>query len=184
MPQKFFKRWIPNPQGLKNQPGLKFLGVLLEDPYLFHLNRHSISAAFAVGLFIAFLPIPGQVPLVALSAAVLRCNLPIAFLLIMVSNPFTVPIIFYAAYKVGASILHVPPMPFHFELSWQWLSNGFLHVWEPLILGCLLASFFFSALGYLFIQWLWRWQIVRRWNRRKHQRMLRSATRRNRGSSC
>lgn len=167
MPRKFFKRWMPNPQVLKKKPGLKFLGVLLEDPNLFHLNRHSISAAFAVGLFIAFLPIPGQVPLVAFASFVLRCNLPIATALILVSNPFTFPFIFYAAYKLGARILQVPTSSFKFELNWQWLSNGFLHIWEPLVLGCLLASFFFSALGYLIIQWTWRWHVVKRWQKRR-----------------
>ena len=175
MPQKFFKRWMPNPHGLKKKPGLKFLGVLLEDPYLFQLNRHSTSSAFAVGLFVAFLPIPGQVPLAAFASVLLRCNLPIAIALIMVSNPFTFPIIFYAAYKVGASILQVPPTNFNFELSWHWLTNGFLHVWEPLVLGCLLASFFFSAMGYLGIRWLWRWQVIRRWNHRKLQRRVANA---------
>jgi len=170
MPRKFFKRWMPNPAVLKKQPGLKFLGVLLEDPFLFHLNRHSVSAAFAAGLFIAFLPIPGQVPLIALASIILRCNLPIATALIFISNPLTFPIIFFGAYKLGARILQIPATPFKFELSWQWLSNGFLHVWEPLVLGSLLASFFFSALGYLAIQWIWRWQIIKRWHTRKLHR--------------
>jgi len=51
---------------------------LIHDPNLFHINRHSLSAGVFVGLFIAFLPIPGQVLVAAFMAWKLRCNLPIA----------------------------------------------------------------------------------------------------------
>lgn len=170
MPRKLFQRWMPDPHKIRNNPALKFLGVLLHDPYLFHLNRHSISVAFFIGLFVAFLPIPGQIPLVALLALLFRCNLPISIALIWISNPLTFPIIFYACYKIGANILQVPDNSFSFELSWAWLSTGFPQIWAPLLMGSLLASLFFSCTGYLAIQWIWRWNVTRKWQTRREKR--------------
>ena len=172
MPRKLFKRWTPDPHKIRKIPALKFLGTLLHDPNLFHLNRHSVSVAFFVGLFIAFLPIPGQVPLAAFFALVFRCNLPIAVALVWISNPLTFPIIFFAAYKFGGRILQLPERDFSFELSWEWVQGEFLVIWQPLILGCFLASMFFSCLGYLVMQWTWRWHVVKKWERRRYLRKL------------
>lgn len=166
MPRKIFKRWLPDPANVRNTPALKFLGVLLHDPNLFHLNRHSVSVAFFAGLFIAFLPVPGQTPLAAVAALLFRCNLPIAMALVWVSNPLTFPVIFFGAYKLGAWMLQVPYGHFTFELSWEWLKNDFLRIWQPLILGCVISGLFFGTLGFLIIQWTWRWHVISRWQAR------------------
>lgn len=170
MPRKLFKRWLPEPAKVRDTQSLQFLGTLLHDPNLFHLNRHSVSVAFATGLFLAFLPIPGQIPLAALAALWLRCNLPLAVALVWISNPLTFPVIFYAAYKVGLWFLDAPYIPFSFELSWHWFSNKFLEIWKPLVLGSLIFSIFFSAAGYLLIQGLWRWSVVQKWKQRARSR--------------
>ena len=167
MPKKIFKRWTPDPHTIRHNGSLKFLGTLLHDPNLFHLNRHSVSVAFFVGLFVAFIPTPGQIALAALGALLFRCNLPIAVSLVWISNPLTFPIIFFGAYKLGAQIMQIPPRDFSFQLSWEWLQTEFLTIWQPLVLGCFIASIFFSCMGYIFIQWLWRWHVTRKWNRRK-----------------
>lgn len=167
MPRKLFKRWMPEPGQIRNNRALSFLGNLLHDPNLFHLNRHSVSVAFFTGLFLAFLPIPGQVALGAIAALKFRCNLPITILLIWISNPLTFPIIFYAEYKIGASILMMENPRFSFELSWHWFMNDFPDIWGPLLIGAVITSFFFSCTGYLMVQWFWRWHVRRRWHRRK-----------------
>ena len=171
MPRKIFKRLFPNPHNIRNYPGLRFLGTLLHDPNLFHMNRHSVSEAFFLGLFLAFLPFPGQIPLAAIGALLLRCNLPIAFALVWITNPFTFPFIFYACYKLGIWILGVPHHPVHFTLTWDWLQNNFLPIWPPLMLGCLICSLFFSCAGYLLIQWSWRWHTSKRWKARHARRL-------------
>ncbi|WP_096085796.1 DUF2062 domain-containing protein [Agaribacterium haliotis] len=170
MPRKLFKRWTPDAKDIHGNPALGFLGNLLHDPNLFHLNRHSVSMAFFIGLFIAFLPIPGQIPLAALAALRLRCNLPLSVLLVWVSNPLTFPIIFYAEYKLGTSILMQPDNQFAFELSWAWFKTTFPLIWQPLLLGAIIASIFFSSAGYLAVQWFWRWHVIDRWKRRKQAR--------------
>lgn len=170
MPKKWFKQISPDPVKMRANPALNFLGTLLHDPNLFHLNRHSVSGAFFVGLFITFLPIPGQVPLAAFAAILIRCNLPISVALVWLSNPLTFPFIFLGTYMLGARILQIPHKEFNFELSWAWFAENFHLYWEPLLLGCVLASLFFGSLGYVTIQWFWRWNVVKKWQERKNRR--------------
>ncbi len=166
MPKKLFKQWLPDPEVMKSNPALKFLGFLFEDPNLFHLNRRSVSLAFFVGLFIAFLPILGQVPLAAFLAFIIRCNLPITISLIWISNPITLPFIIVATYKLGSALLQLPPRSLNFELTWQWFTTDFAAYWQPILLGSVIASIFFGTLGYISIQMLWRWHVVKRWQNR------------------
>ncbi|MFT5083995.1 MAG: hypothetical protein ACI9Y1_002047 [Lentisphaeria bacterium] len=176
MPRKIFKRYSPDPHKLRKIPALKIFGVLLHDPNLFHLNRHSVSMAFFVGLFIAFLPIPFQLPIAAFGAVLFRCNLPITVTLIWVSNPITIPFIVFLCYKFGATLLHIPEKDLSFELSLAWFQSEFLIIWQPLLLGCFLASLFFGCSGYVTIQWIWRWHVVKRWEKRKLRRLQKETT--------
>jgi len=169
MPRKLFKRWSPDPSKIRQTPALKFLGTLLHEPNLFHLNRYSVSVAFFVGLFVAFLPTLGQIPIAALGALLFRCNLPISIALVWISNPFTFPVIYFATYKLGARLMQLQPRELHFDMSWQWFASEFIHIWQPLLLGSVIASIFFGTLGYVIIQWTWRWHVVQRWQQRKNR---------------
>jgi hypothetical protein len=171
MPRNTFKRWMPTPHKIREHKALKFFGVLLHDPNLFHLNRHSVSVAFFVGIFLCFLPIPFQVPLAAMGALWLRCNLPLAVTLVWISNPLTFPFIFIACHQFGAQLLGLPARNFEFELSWAWFQSEFLLIWQPLLLGSVLAGLFFGSLGYLLMQWTWRWNVIKKWEKRKTQRL-------------
>lgn len=178
MPRKLFKRWSPDPHKIRNAPGMRFFGKLLDDPNLFHLNRHSVSVACFVGLFVCFLPIPGQILLATAAALFFRCNLPIAIALVWISNPLTFPFIFYGAYELGSWMLDRQGDRFTFELSWRWFTTGFPAIWEPLVLGCLTASIFFGTLSYGLVQWFWRWHVLDRWKERRIRRNA-DATRKN-----
>lgn len=173
MPRKIFKRWLPTPKRVREAKSLRFLGTLLHDPNLFHLNRHSVSVAFFVGFFIAFQPLPFQVLLAAAGALLLRCNLPISVALVWVSNPVTFPFILYGCYRLGTRILQLPERQLNFEFTLEWFQTGFLSAWQPLLLGGLMAGLFFGCLGYVAIQWLWRWYIVKKWDKRRLKRLAR-----------
>lgn len=176
MPKKFIKRYMPDHEKIRNNKQLnKVFGTLLHDPNLLHLNRRSVSMAFFVGLFMAFVPLPSQMIMAAAVAIFIRCNLPIAVGLVWVSNPITMPPLFYFAYKVGAVILNTPEREFSFELSWGWLGTELAAIWEPFLLGCAICGLVFGALGYALIRLLWRLHIITAIKERKKKRTERKS---------
>ena len=105
MPKKLLQRFMPNHETIKNQKALKIFGSVLYNPNLWSLNRHSAAGAFAVGLFIAFIPLPSQMIMASGVAILCGVNLPLSVALVWVSNPITMPFLFYFAYRIGAWIL-------------------------------------------------------------------------------
>ena len=173
MPKKFLQRLTANPEKLKEHKSLQFLGELIHDPNLFHLNKHSVSVAFLVGIFCAFLPILGQMPLAALIAVRLRCNLPLAVALVWISNPITIPPIFLATYKFGSWLLNIPPEPFSIELTWEWFATTLSGIWQPLIVGSVIVATMMSLSSYIIVRIVWRYHVLDRWKKRRLQRLNR-----------
>lgn len=173
MPKKFLKRVVPSPKRIRQIKGLGVLGEWVYASNLWHLNRYSASMAMFVGLFVAFIPIPGQVIVAAVLAVLMRCNLPLSVSLVFVTNPVTMPPIFYMAYKLGALIIDVPVTEVVLEVGFHWLTDSLAYVWKPFLLGCLLCGLFFGSLGYFVMSLLWRWNVVRQWRARKRIREAR-----------
>lgn len=170
MPRKFLRRWSPDPEKIRRIKGLGWLKPVLRDPYLFHMNRRSVSLAFFAGVFCAFLPIPGQTLTAALLALWWRANLPISMTLIWVTNPITMPPILYANYELGRWVLGKERIAFHFEMSFNWLITEAQAIWWPLLTGSLIAGLVMGFFAWLAIRVLWQWQVVRSWEARKLNR--------------
>ena len=173
MPRKLIKKLFPHHDKIREHKNLQFLGPLLHDPNLLHLNRRSISGGFAVGLFFAWVPVPFQMVLSAIAAIIFRVNLPISVVLVWLTNPLTMPPLFYFAYKFGAWVLPFPETHFAFELSFKWLSESLSAIWEPFLFGCFILGLISSLLGYFGIRILWRMKVVQSWNERKQLRLKR-----------
>jgi len=105
--KKILKRLSPDPETLKNHKHLGWLSEHLHDTSLWNFNRRSISKAFAVGLFCAFVPVPFQMLLAAPGAVIFSANLPLSVALVWITNPITMPPIYYGCYKLGAWMLGV-----------------------------------------------------------------------------
>ena len=167
MPKKLLKRISPDPETLKEHKHLRAFGTLLHNPNLWHFNRRAISGAVALGLFCAFIPVPWQMIIAAAGAIFLHVNMPVSVIMVWVSNPLTMPPMFYFCYVVGAWFLNTPPVEFSFELSWDWLTNYLGAIWEPFLLGCFIMGLCASMLGYVVTRVLWRVTAVRKWNQRR-----------------
>jgi len=177
MAKNLIKSWFPAYDSVRGHRGLQMLGPRLRAPDLWHMNRRSVAGAFAVGLFVAFLPVPLQMVLAASIAVWLRVNLPISVLLVWVSNPLTMPPIFYTAYTIGRWILDDPPRSFRVEMTLEWFSNDLLTIWKPLVTGSLVLAVAASVSGYLVIRILWWISVVERLKlkrARMHHRLLQS----------
>ncbi len=173
MARKFFKQFLPSADTGHKKLSLPFIGNLRHDPHLFHLNRHSVSLAFALGIFMALTPLlGGQMLLVGVFTVWIRCNLPIALTLVWITNPLTISPIFFAQYTLGAWVLQAPSTHMPDHLSWHWLTEQFSIIWQPLLLGSMLSAFFFGAWGYIIVQLFWRWSVIRNWEKRKRLRTM------------
>lgn len=157
---------------IRDHRNLRFLGQMLHHPHLWHLNRRSVAGAFSVGLFVAFVPVPFQMAIAAILAILFHTNLPISVMLVWVSNPVTIPALFYFAYWIGSRILDVPVRRVNFELSFDWLMTSLHTIWEPFLLGCFILGISCALLGNILMRVLWRMQVIRSWELRKARRKL------------
>lgn len=170
MPRRLFKRYMPEPERLKDHHSLRFLGALLHEPNLWHLNRHSVARAMAMGLFAAFIPMPMQMLLAASLAVFSRANLPIAVGLVWLTNPITMPPVFYCTYQLGSWLLQTPPMQWPDELTLSWISEQLSTHWQPFLLGSVVTGLLAGALGYGLTMSYWRWWVRRTWRKRQQAR--------------
>jgi uncharacterized protein (DUF2062 family) len=173
MAKHLIKRFIPSHETVRNHKHLKIFGALLHDPNLWHLNRRSAAGAFAIGLFMAFAPVPFQMLLAAGAAILFRVNLPLSIALVWITNPITMPALFYFAYLTGTIFVGHPATEFNFDLSGGHLLEELNGVWAPFLLGCFVCGSLSAVVAYCAIRALWRWHVIQHLKKR---RMRRSAT--------
>jgi hypothetical protein len=63
---------------------------------------------------------------------------------------------FYLAYRFGAYLLQLNEKDFKFALTYTWLKNSFLNIWEPLLLGSFFLGLFSAIIGYIVMSIFWR----------------------------
>ena len=173
MPRRLLKKIMPDHKKIREHKHLRCFGTLLHNPALWHMNRHSVAKAFAVGLFFAWVPVPFQMVLAAGGAILFHANLPLSIVLVWLTNPLTMPPMFYGAYKLGAWLLGEELQHFEMELSFAWLQHEMSLIWAPFLIGCLVLGIVSALLGYFGIQIAWRRMVVKRWRKRhlRHGRL-------------
>ncbi len=175
MAKQIIQRYLPHPDRIREHKHLRgIFGRLLHEQNLWHLNRASVSGAFAVGLFMMWVPVPFQMILATGAAILLRTNLPISVALVWITNPLTIPPFFFFAYLVGTWILGTPQNEVEFSLTYAWLESVLPLIWEPLLLGCLINGVIGALIGYYGMRLFWNLHIIHRWKLRKQQRTQKS----------
>ena len=170
MPKKTIKRFLPDHNKIKNNKYLQIFGDLLHNPNLWHLNRRSVARAFAVGLFFAFIPVPFQMVLAAGIAIIVHANLPLSIALVWITNPLTMPAIFYFCWLVGSWVTGGSEHEFYFEASWQWVVDSVSTIGPAFLTGCGVLATVFGIIGYFSINALWRYNVAKEWQKRKEDR--------------
>ena len=171
MPKHLIRRFAPDHRKIRSHRHLQLFGKLLHDQNLWHMNRRSVSGAFAVGLFWTFVPLPFQMVWAAATAILVRVNLPISVALVWITNPVTIPPIFYFTYRLGAWILGHPTMIHKFEPSLEWLMGELAIIWQPLFLGSLICALVAAILGFLIVRGFWRLHIINYLKQRQLRRL-------------
>lgn len=160
---------------LANNRWLSWLGHRLHDPNLWHFGRRSVSRAAAVGMLVAFFPIPIHMVLVAPIAIVLGINLPVMIAAVWVTNPITWVPFFYFAYRVGVfftggTVRSLDTL--HLSADWSSLQHAFAEIWLPLCVGSAICGVVSGIVTYIAVESAWRYSVARRWRARaaQHQR--------------
>jgi len=169
MPKKFLRKFLPDPHKITQSKSLRIFGNLLLEPNLWHMNRKSVSMAFLIGLFIMWVPLPSQMILAAGAAILIRCNLPLSIALVWITNPITMPPMFYFAYKLGSLMLGLPANNIEFVASFEWIEQQMALIWQPFLLGCFTLGVVSGITGFISIRLLWRLHIVQYLKQKKQR---------------
>jgi len=180
--RKLFRRLLPSHESVRQNRYIAKFGPRLQHPNLWHLNRRSVAGGVAAGMFAGLIPgsNPVQFTAGALLAIAFRVNLPIAVLLTLYSNPFTIVPLYAAAYALGQLALlrpvgEVPPLPSRLadQGYGDWLLAGlhwFASLGKPLLVGLPLLAVALALIGYFAIDGGWRLSVRCAWQRRRRER--------------
>lgn len=170
MPRKFFKRWAPSKETVLSPSFMQPFAKWLSHPNLWHFNRRSVSGGVAVGLFIAFIPIPFQMVLAAIAAVFLRVNVALAVAMALISNPFTMVPIFWAAYMIGSWLTGCTLALPQTGISFEWVMAQIHTLWLPMLLGLLTISTVSGVVSFITIRLLWRLNVILHKRRKQSER--------------
>ena len=81
-------------------------------------NRKNITKGLFIGLFIAFIPMPMQMLAVLAMMPFAKFNVPIALSMVWLSNPVTMPAMYYIEYLTGSFFLQTQIEPVVMSVEW------------------------------------------------------------------
>jgi len=186
MPRKYFRKFLPSHESIRGNRHIARLGPWLQHHNLWHLHRRSVAGGIAVGLFAGLIPgsNPVQFTAAALLAIAFRVNLPLAAVVTLYSNPFTIVPLYFAAFKLGQLALlesggELPEFALSLEgkgfgewipAALHWLAS----VGKPLVVGLPLLALLLAVVGYFATDWTWRLYVRCAWQRRRRKRAQRA----------
>jgi len=175
MPRRLLKRVLPNRHELIQRWFMRPFAGSLRDPVYWTVHRRSVLRAFALGLFVCFVPLPIHLLITPLLAILFRANIPVAMATILLVNPLTFAPVYFFAYWVGAHLLGVKMQAMDFVLTWDWVQTRMLQIWKPFLLGCLVSAIMVSLAGYWSLALLWRVRAANRYQNRPARLRARSS---------
>ena len=120
----------------------------------FNINRKMITRGVGIGLFWAFIPMPMQMLAVMALTPFFRFNVPIAIAMVWLSNPLTMPPMYYMEYLTGNFLLDREGIE-DIEPTLAWFTANMSDIFVPLYVGTAFYSIIVSSLVYLLLNWLW-----------------------------
>ncbi len=120
----------------------------------FSVNRKSVTRAVLIGLFVAMIPMPMQMVAVMFFIPFMRFNVPIGLAMVWITNPFTMPPLYYVEYITGNFLLMRNGLS-NIEMSVEWFQNNLDDIFIPLYVGAFFYAFLLAVLGYFIINWCW-----------------------------
>jgi len=181
-----FSRWarrnMPTREQMERNRFIRpFAGRVLRSE-LWRFTRRSVPRGVALGLLVGIIVPFAQILFAALLSAPVRANVPLAALTTFITNPFTTPAIWVAAYWLGTLLLRVDaativaPVNTAIEQTdlqrfLEWLTGATMVT----AFGLIVIAIVSASLSYLLSVWIWRWMTARKWARRRARRAHSSA---------
>ena len=97
---------------------------------------------------------PFQMLLVLALTPFTKFNVPIAISMVWLSNPFTMPLMYYMEYQTGNFLLGNEPLP-DIELNLEWFQSHWDDIIVPLYVGTIPYSVIVSTIAFISVNWLW-----------------------------
>lgn len=176
---RFFKH-VPTSQSVKTNRYLKPFARYLHHHFLWQFNRRGVAGGLAVGLFVGILIPFAQMLFGAIAAILFRVNLPVAVFATFATNPFTVPPLYYAAYKLGNMLMGdddkdgTPKMAAKVATEQTQIGHWFVNlidwlqsVGPQLMIGLAVIATVSAFAGYVLVNLTWKWQARYRWHKRR-----------------
>ena len=112
----------------------------------FSTNNKMMARGAFLGLYIAMIPMPFQMVAVVLLTFVGRFNLPLAISMCWLTNPVTMPFVYYIEFITGNFLLgRTTP---EFEVSTQWFVENLDNIVVPLYTGAFFYAIVLSTFAY------------------------------------
>jgi len=146
---------------------------------LWRFTRRSVPRGVALGLLVGIIVPFAQILFAALLSTTVRANVPVAAVTTFVTNPFTTPAIWVAAYWIGGLMLRIDAATgvapvnraieeTELQQALEWLTQAGIVT----AFGLVVIAVVSAALSYVISVWIWRWWTARKWKRRRARRAL------------
>lgn len=169
------RRTMPTRESMERSRMLRPVAHRVLAPELWRFTRRSVPRGVALGMVAGFLFPVAQIAVAAIFALPFRANVPVAALTTFITNPFTTPLLWYLAYRIGSWLIRtdmavVPPPVAEQATGWlQWATGGLHWLWDkgPAFgLGLLVLTAGCAAVGYALAALSWRGWIAHKWRTR------------------
>lgn len=133
--------------------GLDRIRAKLHEAIREESNEKALAAGFAVGVFFSFTPLVSLHMVLALLVAVIfRLSKVAAVAGAWVNNPYTMPFVFYACFRLGKRIMgvHIPTPAFDEVRLATILSTAKTYA-APLFLGTTIVGVLAAVLAYVIV---------------------------------
>jgi uncharacterized protein len=139
-----------------------WLGIISRGRNVYHFGRRPVAGGVALGIFLAFIPVPVQMLLAAPMAFFFRVNLPVSMAATWVSNPLTLAPILLLSFKVGLLLIGGSDKFFieEFTASVDWFISTAGDIWLPLLVGSIACGLVAALASYTAVMWAWRLNIL------------------------
>ena len=166
--RNWFIERVPRRETLLANRWLAPVAPRLASIAIWQFNRRSIARGLALGLFAGFILPIGQIVLAVLMAASVRANIMVACAATLITNPFTLAPIYYAAFRTGSFLLEaldVAPGVSRAPAPVGWASLGAASM--TTFIGLMVFAVLSSILAFAAVHLLWRISLRLKWLRRR-----------------